>query len=72
MTIRRPRVFLLVCWLISSGIGGLALPTVSAQSTPDSIQESVVKKPEGGILLKTVSGQALIPAPLLKTTVSMT
>lgn len=72
MTVRRPRLLLFMFWLISSGIGGLALPTVSAQSTPDSIQESVVKKPEGGILLKTVSGQALIPAPLLKTTVSMT
>ena len=72
MTIRKPRVFLLVCWLISSGIGGLALPSVAAQSTPDSIQESVLKKTEGGIFLKTVSGQTPIPAPLLNTTVTMT
>jgi Ca-activated chloride channel family protein len=72
MTIRKPRVFLLVCWLISSGIGGLALPSVAAQLTPDSIQESVVKKTEGGIVLKTLSGQAPVPAPLLNTTVTMT
>ena len=64
MTIRSSRVFLLVCWLISSGSSGLALPSVAAQSNPDSIQEAVIKKNEGGIVLKTVSGQAPVPAPI--------
>ena len=72
MHIRRPRVFLLVLCFLSSGFGGLALPSAAAQPAPDSTQESVVKKPEGGVLLKTVSGQTPIPAPLLKTTVTMT
>ncbi len=72
MTIRGPRLLLLVCWLLSSGIGGLALPSVAAQSTPDSIQESVAEMTQGGVLLTTVSRHTPISAPLLHTTVTMT
>jgi hypothetical protein len=51
MHIRKPHVFFLVCWLISSGMGGMPLPSVASQSSPDSIQDSSIKKTEGGILL---------------------
>jgi len=72
MHVRSPRLFFSMFFLISSWIGGLALPFVAAQSTEDSIQESVLKKPEGGIFLKTSSGKTQVPAPLLNTTVTMT
>ncbi|MDH5775304.1 MAG: marine proteobacterial sortase target protein [Nitrospirota bacterium] len=69
---RKPRVLLSVLCFLSSGIGGLVFPTAAAQPASDSIQESVVKKNEGGIVLTTVSGNTPIPAPLLQTTVTMT
>ncbi len=72
MKVRRPRFLILLCWLMSSWISGLALPSVAAQTTEEPIQESVVKKTEGGVLLKTSSGKAPVPAPLLNTTVTMT
>ena len=71
MNVRSPRLFLLMVWFWGSWIGGLALP-VAAQSTADSIQESVVKKAEGGLLLKSSSSKSPVPAPLLNTTVTMT
>ncbi len=72
MKVRRPRLLILVCWLMSSWISGLALPSVAAQTTEEPIQKSVVKKAEGGVLLKASSGKAPVPAPLLNTTVTMT
>ena len=72
MNVRRPRLLILVCWLMSSWISGFALPSVAAQTTQELIQESLVKKSEGGVLLKTSSGKTPIPAPLLNTTVTMT
>ena len=63
MTIRKPRMFLLVCWLISSGIGGLVLPSVAAQSTADSIQKSVGKKTEGGIFTQNCIRSGTNPRP---------
>ncbi len=71
MKIRRFRVCLLLFWLLSN-LGGLPLPPVVAQPAEDSIQESVGKKTEGGVLLKTSSRMTPIPAPLLNTTVTMT
>ncbi len=71
MHVPKPCVFLFMFCLINS-LGGLLLPPVAAQPPEDSIQESVTKKIEGGILLKTFSGKAPIPAPLLNTTVSIT
>ena len=71
MNVRSFRVVLLVVWLFGSWIGGLALP-VAAQSATDSIQESIVKKTEGGFLLKSASSKSPVPAPLLNTTVTMT
>ncbi len=72
MYVQRPRMFLFMFWLTSSWIVGLLIPSVAAESTQKSIHESVVKKTEGGILLKTLSGKTLIPAPLLNTKVTMT
>ncbi|MEX2492067.1 MAG: marine proteobacterial sortase target protein [Nitrospirales bacterium] len=72
MIVRRPRVPFYLFWLMSMWIGGLALPSVAAQSTQDSIHESDAQKSRGGILLHTVSGQPAISAPLLQTTVTMT
>ena len=72
MNVRRPRMFLLMCWLVGSWVGGLALPSVAAQTTQDSNQESVIEKTEGGFLLKTSAGKASVPAPLLNTTVTIT
>ena len=71
MNVRRFRLFLLIFWLTSSWIGGLALP-IAAESTNDSVQKSVAQKIEGGVLLKTSSGKTPIFAPLLNTTVTMT
>ena len=71
MHVPKPRVFLFMFCLINS-LGGLLLPPVAAQSPEHSLQESVVKKTEGGVLLKTSSGTTPIPAPLLNTTVTMT
>ena len=72
MTIRWPRVLLLVLCFLSSGIGAVPVPAVAAQPAPDSHQESVVNKPEGGVFLKTASGTKPLSAPLLNTTVTMT
>ena len=72
MNVLRPRLLLLILWLTSSWSVGLPLPSVVAHSTQKSIQESVVKKTEGGILLKTLSGKTSVLAPLLNTKVTMT
>ena len=71
MNVRSLPLLLLMVWFLGSWIGGLALP-VAAQSTTDSIQDSVVKKTEGGFLLKSSSSKSPVPAPLLNTTVTMT
>ncbi len=72
MNSRRPHAFLLMCCMMSSWIGGLTLPSVAAQTTQEPRQESVGKKPKGGVLLKTATGKNPISAPLLNTTVTMT
>ena len=72
MNTRRPRLVFFMFWLVSSGIGWLAFSSVAAETTSDSIQESVAKKPEGGLLLKTSSSKSPVPAPLLNTRVTMT
>ena len=71
MPIRWSRMFLLVLYFLSSGIGGVPMTSVWAEPAPDAIQESVVKKPEAGVFLKTVSGATPISAPLLHTTVTI-
>ncbi len=71
MNVPKPRVFLLMLCFVSS-LAGLALPPAVAQPTEDSIQESISKKTEGGVMLNTSSGTTPIPAPLLNTTVTMT
>jgi Ca-activated chloride channel homolog len=71
MNVRSLRVLLVMVWFFGSWIGGLALP-VAAQAQTDSIQESTVKKPEGGFLLKSPSSTSPVQAPLLNTTVTMT
>ena len=72
MNVRRPRLLLLMFWLVGFWVGGLALPSVAAESTQESIQKSFISKTEGGIMLKTLSGKTSVPAPLLSTKVTMT
>ena len=72
MNIRRPRVFLLMFWLTSSWIVGPLLPSVTAESNQESIQESIVKKTEAGFFLRASAGKASVLVPLLNTKVTMT
>jgi Ca-activated chloride channel family protein len=72
MNVPKLRLFFLMLCLMGSVTGWLILPSATAQTTQDPIQESVDKKPKGGVLLKTASGKNPLSAPLLKTMVTMT